>query len=390
MSESIRGGYYLKARCIEGSKIAHAPPHAREIFDYFLRKAFWQDGEKLKRGQWHTDYKTIREDLRWYVGGRAVRYEKHHVQTALDILRKSGAIQTAKSTRGFVVTILNYDYYQSWESYETDGQFRNYGEGYGEASTKPTAKATEPNSINDGGAEGCNSPEEGETYGDTSAKDTRKLQQTSTIVECSEYRDNEGKDSPPAREGFPLDLFRQFKASHNDCEGVRDFQFQQSLAAHPNANVAEAVASFMRDMAGARRIEFPLQMLGGYLRKSNKGGAGRATTPPPGNCYESMPDPVRERFDQFWEVFDLNQGREEAAQMWLQLGSIDEEMFQKILAGARREARNRNPEFAKEAKGWLSGHRWEDESPEDRGSLAKGCRHPALGSSSRPARFDGT
>ena len=122
MSDSIRGGYYLKARRIENSAIAHAPPHAREVFDYFLRKAFWKDGDELKRGQLLTNYKAIRDDLRWYVGNRPVRYKPHQIETATKLLARTGAITKARTTRGLIVTVCNYDLYQSQESYENHSE----------------------------------------------------------------------------------------------------------------------------------------------------------------------------------------------------------------------------------------------------------------------------
>ena len=141
MSDEISGGYYLKARCIKGSKIAHAPPHAREVFDYFLRKAFWKDGIDLKRGQWLTSYKAIQEDLRWYVGNRPERYKKHQIETAVKLLTKAGAITTTKTTRGMIVTVCNYDFYQTQENYEN----------HSEPNLKPTREPRESPTIDETG-----------------------------------------------------------------------------------------------------------------------------------------------------------------------------------------------------------------------------------------------
>ena len=119
---TIPGGYVLKARCIENSAIAHAPPHAREAFDYFLRKAFWKDGDRCKRGQLLTSYKTIQDDLRWYVGNRPMRYKRHEIETAVKLLARTGAITRARTTRGMIVTVCNYDLYQAWGSYENHSE----------------------------------------------------------------------------------------------------------------------------------------------------------------------------------------------------------------------------------------------------------------------------
>jgi len=120
--QRIPGGYYLKARCIKDNEIAHAPPHAREIFDYFLRNAFWKDGGQLKRGQLLTSYKAIQDDLRWYIGNRPMRYKKHQIETAVKLIARTGAVTTAKTTRGMIVTVCNYCRFQDPDNYENHSE----------------------------------------------------------------------------------------------------------------------------------------------------------------------------------------------------------------------------------------------------------------------------
>ena len=222
MSEPIRGGYYLKARCIDDSAIAHAPPHAREVFDYFLRKAFWKDGDPLKRGQLLTSYKTIQDDLRWYVGNRPVRYKKHEIETAVKLLARTGAVTTARTTRGMIVTVCKYSFYQTQENYEN--------------------------------------------HSETDAKQKRDRRENPTIVETVETV----KESTPAQGGFPHEDFERFKAVNPGCERVRDFEFAQCLRSYPGADVSEAVAAFERQLAGAGRLQFPIREFEKYLRKSAK------------------------------------------------------------------------------------------------------------------------
>jgi len=223
MSEPIRGGYYLKARCIEQSDIAHAPPHAREVFDYFLRKAFWRDGYEFGRGQLLTSYKAIQDDLRWYVGNRPERYKRHEIETAVKLLARTGAITTARTTRGMIVTVCNYWLYQSPDSYE------NHGEPF----VKPTREPRESPPIDEEG-----------------------------------IRREERKDSTPAPAGFPHDLFARFQKAHSDCGRVKDFEFNAALKSVPGADVAEAVAAFERQVAGAVSLRFPVREFEKYLRRS--------------------------------------------------------------------------------------------------------------------------
>ena len=236
MNDAIRGGYYLKARSFYESKIAHAPPHAREVFDYFLCKAFWKDGEELQRGQLLTSYRAIQEDLRWYIGNRPVRYKKHQIETAVKLLARAGAVTTAKTTRGMIVTICNYDFYQTQESYES--------------------------------------------HSESDLKAMRDCHESPTIDETVKTGETGNQSTPAPEAGFPHDLFRRFKTAHRDCQPVKDFQFQQAIAAYPGADVAEAVAAFERQVAGANRIQFPVREFEKYLRRSGgkkDGSRGNST-----------------------------------------------------------------------------------------------------------------
>lgn len=135
--DPIEGGYYLKARCIEESAIAHAPPHIREIWDYILRKAFWKDGKLLKRGQLLTSYKEIIEALSWQVGFRKMSYKASNCETGMKYLTKHGMITKARTTRGMLITVCNYEAYQDMKSYEN----RNGDD------TKPTREPHENRTI---------------------------------------------------------------------------------------------------------------------------------------------------------------------------------------------------------------------------------------------------
>ena len=119
----IPGGFYIKARKIQESKIQRQPPHVREIWDWFLRMANHGDrkvsGKVLQRGQLLTSYKDISDGLSWKVGYRVERYKKHEIQTATKWLMKHTMILTTRTTRGMIVTILNYNKYQNPKNYET-------------------------------------------------------------------------------------------------------------------------------------------------------------------------------------------------------------------------------------------------------------------------------
>lgn len=123
MDEKIKGGYYIKARKIQESEIAHAPPHVREIWDWLIKEANHEDGKYqgilIKRGQCIRSYKDILDGLSWRVGWRKMRYSKHQCEISMKWLKNATMITTKKLIHGMLITILNYDYYQNPKNYES-------------------------------------------------------------------------------------------------------------------------------------------------------------------------------------------------------------------------------------------------------------------------------
>ena len=120
----IPGGYILSARKIWRGKIADCPPHFREIWNYLLFAVNHEDaickGQPIKRGQCVRSYNDIIEGLSWHVGYRKQTYKKHHCEKAMKWLMKEHMVTTTKTTRGMLITICNYDHYQTPENYESD------------------------------------------------------------------------------------------------------------------------------------------------------------------------------------------------------------------------------------------------------------------------------
>lgn len=113
----IPDGYYLMAR--KESWIDHQPPYTREIFRYFIRMANHTDSKTLKKGQLLCTYNKIIAALSWFVGYRKMAYKKHQCENAMKQLKRAGMIATAKTTRGMIVTVCNYETYQTPKNYES-------------------------------------------------------------------------------------------------------------------------------------------------------------------------------------------------------------------------------------------------------------------------------
>ena len=70
-------------------------------------------------------------------------------------------------------------------------------------------------------------------------------------------------------------------------------------------------------------------------------------------------------FLEFWKIFDYTKGKAEAADAWLEIQNLNDDLFHYILNGAKQEALRRpalktKGKTPKMAQGWLSGKRWED------------------------------
>jgi hypothetical protein len=118
----IPGGYYIKARKIKESWIAHQPPCVREVWDYLIREANFADnkynGHATKRGQLFRTYSEIRDALSWTVGYRKETYSEDAMKKAMKKLRSTLMIDTKKAPGGVLITVKNYDLYQDPKNYE--------------------------------------------------------------------------------------------------------------------------------------------------------------------------------------------------------------------------------------------------------------------------------
>ena len=74
-----------------------------------------------------------------------------------------------------------------------------------------------------------------------------------------------------------------------------------------------------------------------------------------------------ETFNKFWEIFSYKKGRAEAADSWLDIPLLTDQIVSDILLGAKAEAMSRQRKLdanrtPKMAQGWLTARRWEDET----------------------------
>jgi hypothetical protein len=115
---NIPGGYVLLARKTLESDLMRMSPLAFKLFFWMLMRARRNDGQGLRRGQLFTTAGAMREACSYMVGFRKEAPTPKQIRRAYEGLREGTMIATTKGTHGMVVTILNYDRYQTPSNYE--------------------------------------------------------------------------------------------------------------------------------------------------------------------------------------------------------------------------------------------------------------------------------
>jgi uncharacterized protein YneF (UPF0154 family) len=129
----IEGGFILIARKLFENELMEKPPLYFKLWAWMLFKANFKDHGELKRGQFLTSINEMREAMSYWVGNRKMRPSRDEIRSPYEAFTKATMLTTAKTTRGMIITILNYDKYQNFKSYES------HSEPHGENTPKPQA-----------------------------------------------------------------------------------------------------------------------------------------------------------------------------------------------------------------------------------------------------------
>jgi hypothetical protein len=129
--EQIRGGYILLAKKLLKSGIMEKPPLYLKLWIWMLMQASFKDHGNLKRGQFFTSYQRMCNAMAYKIGYRPNKPSVKEIRGVTKFLTKALMIVTTKVTHGMLITILNYDYYQSFQNYEghNEGQTQGHNEG---------------------------------------------------------------------------------------------------------------------------------------------------------------------------------------------------------------------------------------------------------------------
>jgi hypothetical protein len=126
----IEGGYFLVAKKILESRVMQGPPLHAKLFLWMMSKACYKKRGKLKRGQLFTTIADMQEAMSYYAGFRKETPTRDQIRRSYEAHTEAHTISVAKTTRGMIITILNYSHYQNARNYET----------HTKKDTKPTTK----------------------------------------------------------------------------------------------------------------------------------------------------------------------------------------------------------------------------------------------------------
>ncbi len=135
--EHIAGGYILLARRLLDSNVMMGSPVVLKLWVWLLLKASHLPYKNIERGQVFTTIEEMREACAYKIGYRSVKPSKDQIRSAYEAFTKATMITTTKTTRGLIITLCNYDYYQNPSNYET----------HNEKATKPLRSQSTPHTI---------------------------------------------------------------------------------------------------------------------------------------------------------------------------------------------------------------------------------------------------
>ena len=98
------------------------PPLYMKLWTWMLLKANHKENKGLKRGQFHTSISEMQEAMSFMIGYRKIIPKKDHIRRAYEHFSNATMIDTTKTTRGMVISILNYDIYQTPKHYEAHSE----------------------------------------------------------------------------------------------------------------------------------------------------------------------------------------------------------------------------------------------------------------------------
>ena len=119
--QNFGSGAFVISRSIFESDIWYKPHEYLKIWLYLIGKANHKGrkygGYFCERGQYFCNYNELREQLKYKIGYRNNIYNDSYMKNLMKYLRRSLMVTTVKKPRGLLITITNYDSYQTLGNY---------------------------------------------------------------------------------------------------------------------------------------------------------------------------------------------------------------------------------------------------------------------------------
>jgi hypothetical protein len=124
------------------SDIMNQSPLVLKLWLWFLMKANWKDRDQLKRGEFVTTIAEMQEAMSHFAGWRKITPTRDQIRSAYEGLAYTTRITTRKTTRGMIISIINYSTYQNTLSYVSHTETLN------ESRACPSATPHDTESLN--------------------------------------------------------------------------------------------------------------------------------------------------------------------------------------------------------------------------------------------------
>lgn len=122
-SENFNNGYFILSRSLFESDIwCLKPPEYAKIWIYIIGAAAHKEqqrgGYKYQRGQIFVSSTKLAEQIKYKAGFCSAGKSNSTVKRVLKFLRDTGRITYTSAPRGYLITVLHYDEYQTSANYE--------------------------------------------------------------------------------------------------------------------------------------------------------------------------------------------------------------------------------------------------------------------------------
>lgn len=118
MAKIPEGCILLARKILKSSIWQQKPSWWLKVWIYILMEVNHKDNALFKRGENFFNYKEIFNDCNLITEGNDTK----SIDNLMRWLKSTGQITTHKTTRGFIISVCNYEYYQNLVNYKNDTQ----------------------------------------------------------------------------------------------------------------------------------------------------------------------------------------------------------------------------------------------------------------------------